>query len=208
MIILRKSAAIIPDLCRFLRAGEVIAAPTETAYGLLAEATNVKAVKQVARIKGREPGKPMALIAADLPMVRRYFLMSKNERLVARKFWPGPLTLLLRPRRQFSSAIQSRGLVGVRVPGNVWLRRLISAVARPLTATSANPAGGATAYTLSAVRRSLGSGGLKYMVDGGSLPLRATSTVVRVKEGQLEILRPGAISKLKLYKILKLKNNN
>jgi len=206
-IILPKSVKIIPHLCRLLRVGEVVAAPTETAYGLLVDATNARAVRQVVKIKGREQGKPIALVASSLRMVKRYFRMTSSELRLANKFWPGPLTLLLKPRRKFPEVIQgSHGLVGVRVPGSVWLRRLVLTANVPLTATSANRAGGVTIYTPTAVRRALGARGLKFIVDGGRLKVRPTSTVARINKDVLEILRPGAVSSERLKRVVKLKS--
>ncbi|MBI5465712.1 MAG: threonylcarbamoyl-AMP synthase [Candidatus Kerfeldbacteria bacterium] len=205
--ILPKSVKIIPYLRQLLKIGEVVAAPTETAYGLLADALNPRAVARVQKIKGREPPKPIALVASDLRMVKRYFRMTRSELRMANYFWPGPLTLLLKPKYKFRPAIMGRGgLVGVRIPGNAWLRRLVLATNVPLTATSANRAGRNTAYTLLAVRRAFKSRGLKYIVDGGNLPPRLTSTVVKVDKDRLEILRPGAVSQGRLNKVLKLKS--
>lgn len=200
---IQKSVKVIPQLARLICDGSVVVAPTETAYGLLADATNTRAVAQVVRIKGREPGKPIALVAADFKMVKKYFFLNVREQKMAKKFWPGPLTLLLKPKFVFSrSVIGPRGLVGVRVPGLVWLRRLITTVNKPLTATSANVAGGPTLYSVAAVRRALKKRGLRYLVNGGVLQHRSTSTVVSLGRGKLHLVREGAVSRARIERAL------
>lgn len=206
MLIFSKSIRRIFELRNLLRKGMVVAAPTETAYGLLADALGAEAVKAVVKLKGRSEQKPIALMAADVPMVRRYFKLAGAEVQLAKQFWPGALTLLLKPKRKFPRAIIGKaGRVGVRIPASPWLRRLVQACGRPLTATSANQAGGKTAYSAATVVRQLKSRGLLYVVDGGSLPHRATSTVALISRGTLTIVRQGAISEARLKRALSYK---
>ncbi len=203
--LIKKSVSTIPQICKILLAGEVIAAPTETAYGLLADATNKKAVTKVFKIKNRQANKPSALIASDIEMVKCYFKLEGLEKFLAVKIWPAPLTLLLKPKFKFpQSIIGLGGLVGVRVPANKWLRNLVASYGRPLTATSANPAGRATVYSAAAVKKQLSNCGLKFLIDGGYLSARPTSTVVKINHGSLIILRSGAISEFKLWRVLNL----
>lgn len=187
-----------------LRNGVVVAAPTETAYGLLANALNKQAVVAVVRIKGREHNKPMALVANDLKMVSHYFKISPNELRLAKKFWPGPLTLLLKPRQKFSVGIVGvNGRVGVRVPASAWLRKLVTLMGTPLTATSANRAGGPTSFSSNSVIRQLRARGLSHLVDGGRLKRVSVSTVAYLNNKRLIILRDGAISRARLERVLR-----
>lgn len=203
LTVIPKSAKSFGLLIRFIKFGQVVAAPTETAYGLLADALDRRAVKAVVKLKGRNGRKPIALIAGSLAQVERYFHLSQTERQLAHKFWPGALTLLLKPRCKFSRALVGEGgRVGVRVPGVAWLRQLAQSCGRPLTATSANRAGGRTPYSTSAVVRQLSSRGLTHVVDGGVLPRRATSTVALLNRGTLTIVRAGAISEARLKRAL------
>lgn len=193
--IFKKSNSYLFKLRDLLLAGHVVAAPTETAYGLLAKATDRKAVSQVFKIKDRRLGKPIALVAADIKMVKKYFRLTPFEAKMAKKFWPGPLTLLLQPKIKFSRFITGAGgWVGVRVPADAWLRRLIRLVGEPLTATSANRADGATPYSSATVKKALSPYGLRFLVDGGRLPSRSTSTVLRLVDKKVEVIRVGAIS--------------
>jgi hypothetical protein len=96
--------------------------PTESFYALGVKATNRLAVEQLFRIKQREPGKPIALIAANLQQVRKFFIMSKTEERLARQFWPGSLTMLLKPKRTIQSIALGAKKIGVRVPAHVTRR--------------------------------------------------------------------------------------
>lgn len=201
--VVTKSAKGFAVLIELWRVGEVVAAPTETAYGLLADATNASAVRQVVALKGRSERKPIALIAGSLTQVERFFILSAAERRLARTFWPGALTLLLKSRRTFPKPIIGPGgRVGVRVPASAWLRRLVQFLGRPLTATSANRADRPTLYSSAAVVRQLAPRGLAYVVDGGVLPRRAISTVALVNRGTLTIVRAGAVSERRLRRAL------
>ncbi|MEK7537971.1 MAG: L-threonylcarbamoyladenylate synthase, partial [Patescibacteria group bacterium] len=135
-------------LCR----GEVIAYPTESFYALGADATNPRAIRQLFLVKHRARGNPIALIAADLRQVRKFFYLSAEELRLAKKYWPGALTMLLKPKRQIAvSALlglttpspllprrRGQAKVGVRVPAHAGARRLAKNAGVPLTATSAN----------------------------------------------------------------------
>lgn len=194
-----KSTRRILELRNLLRKNVVVAVPTETAYGLLAGARRPEALARVVRIKGREPGKPMALVAANLTMVRRYFYLTRPELDVAEKFWPGPLTLLLKPKQKFPRQVVGlRGRVGVRVPGDAWLQKLCGVFGRPLTATSANLAGTKAAYSCIQVKRQLVRRGLEVIVDGGRLKPKPVSTVAVYVRGVWRVIRQGAIPAHKL----------
>jgi L-threonylcarbamoyladenylate synthase len=198
-----RSTRHIIELRNQLRKYIVVAAPTETAYGLLADAVSSVAVVRVVKLKGRERGKPIALIAPSLAMVRRYFRLSKAEQRLAKKFWPGPLTLVLKPKKRFPRAVTGAGgYVGVRVPKDAWLRKLVTAFGKPLTATSANRSGKPALYSGSAVQKELGARGLRHLVDAGQLKRRPTSTVVRVRGSHLIVFREGAVPRAKLSRVL------
>jgi L-threonylcarbamoyladenylate synthase len=200
VVVFKKSKAIIPELCKLLRAGKVIAAPTETAFGLLADATNIKAIAEIQRLKGREKNKPIPLVSANLLQAKKYLSFSPIAIKLARRFWPGPLTLVLSAKYFFPRGIVSKEKeVGLRVPTPIWLRRLVESYGKPLTATSANRAGKPTLYNHQAVAKELSVRGLRYIVQGNLRP-RLTSTVVRIKNNKIEILRQGAVTNSKIKK--------
>ena len=187
-----------------LAAGELVVYPTETLYALGADARNPEALARLVALKGREPGKPIALIAADLAMATELVQSFPTPALrLARRFWPGPLTLVLPARAGLSEVLlNDTGGVGIRVPDH-WIARTLSArLGSPLTATSANLAGGVPATTLAAARAALGEGVAVYL-EGGELGRQAASTVMDFHDGRLRVLRAGAIDEARLQAALR-----
>jgi L-threonylcarbamoyladenylate synthase len=199
-----KHSAVIDEALAALAAGEAIVYPTETFYALGVDALSSKALERLFTIKGREPGKPVALIAADLAMafaVARE--VSAEARVLAQAFWPGPLTLVLPARDGIPDALVGEdGGVGVRVSSHPIASALTARFRGPLTATSANLAGNPPASELAAARLELGDK-VKVFVDGGGLAGGAPSTVVAVDQGGIRILRPGAVSERQLAAALR-----
>jgi L-threonylcarbamoyladenylate synthase len=178
-----------------LRAGELIVFPTETFYAIGADPIQAKALDHLLKVKGRDPDKPIALIAASkdaaLSVARE---IPAQARLLAEKFWPGPLTLVLPARAGLSeSLVGPSGGVGVRVSSEPIATQLAAAIGGLITATSANLSGQPPARTLAQARQSLGESVSVY-IDGGFLGASAPSTVVEfAQDGAWHILRPGAV---------------
>lgn len=187
------------EVVRVLRSGGTAVVPTDTAYALAADATNWAAVARVKQLKGRAAGKPIAVIAASIAQVRRFFHLSKSAKRLATRFWPGPLTLVLLPKTALARSGLSRSGIGVRVPRNITARRIAQQLGKPITATSANRSGGATPYTPAAVVRQFRRTTPGLLFDAGSLPKRPVSTVVRLRASRIEVLRPGAVPLKKLH---------
>ncbi len=199
-----KNRAAIREAVAALAAGEAIVYPTETFYALGVDALSLRALERLFAIKGREPGKPVALIAADAAMA---FAAAREvpaeARVLAEAFWPGPLTLVLPARDGIPAAlIGAGGGVGVRVSSHPIARALAAGLGRPVTATSANLAGAPPAVELDAARRALGAK-VKVFVEGGRLAGGAPSTVVAMGRAGMRVLRPGAISERELAGALK-----
>ncbi len=177
-----------------LKAGELVVYPTETFYALGADAFSSTALRRLFRVKGREPGRPVGLIAADTAMA---FSVAReiptDARRLADAFWPGPLTIVLPAREDLAPELTGPDGVGVRVSPNPLARALSAAIGRPITATSANLAGKPPAGTLDEARAELGEK-VKVYLEGGKLPASAPSTVVAVKESEWKMVRMGAIS--------------
>ncbi|HVA40186.1 MAG TPA: L-threonylcarbamoyladenylate synthase [Candidatus Binataceae bacterium] len=194
-----KNSAAIRDALVALAAGEAIVYPTETFYALGVDALSSNALDRLIAIKGREPGKPIALIAADTAMA---FAVAREvpaqARVLAEAFWPGPLTLVLPARDGIPAAlIGADGGVGVRVSSHPIARALAAGLRGPLTATSANLAGEPPAVESDAARRALGDK-VKVFVEDGRLAGGAPSTVVAVNRTGMRVLRPGAVSERQL----------
>ena len=183
----------VSEFAAILRAGGVVAFPTETVYGLGADATNSDAVLEIYETKGRPRFNPLIIHVTDAAMARRYVEFSPlAERLAA--FWPGQLTLVL-PRRPEAglSDLVTAGLetVGVRVPDHALALELIRAAGVPVAAPSANPSGKLSPTTAAQVRRAFGA--RVPVLDGGPCQAGVESTIIAVHEDTVTQLRAGAL---------------
>ena len=177
-----------------LRAGEVVALPTETVYGLAANALNAAAVSKIFTIKGRPAHNPIIVHVSSLAMAQRCVASWPDlaERL-ARAFWPGPLTLVLEKADSIPEAVTAGGeTVGVRWPKHPLIQAVIEACGFPLAAPSANPSNQVSPTTAEHVRRQLGRK-VRLIVDGGQSQVGIESTVLDVTVRPPRLLRPGMI---------------
>jgi len=188
-----------------MRAGGVILYPTDTLYGLGADALSDEAVVKVYAIKERDEWKPIHCIILDLEMAERYAEVNESARKLAKKFLPGPLTLVLRKRTEFSTGIfRGNETVGIRIPNDEFCLALARVLGKPYTTTSANPSGKETGRDVQTITGQLGSmaASLDLIVDAGRLPLRKPSTVVDLTGKEPSIIREGAISAREIMRIL------
>jgi len=178
-----------------LRAGGVIAVPTDTVYGLVADPHNEEAAARIYGIKDRDPHKPLAALAAGADAAWALCEAVPDEaRRLALAFWPGALTLVLRAGDLCPASLTAAdGFVGVRVPRCPFVCELARRGCGVLASTSANPSGGPDPLRAEDVIRLLG-GGVDLVVDGGATPGASASTVVRLGGGAPEVLREGAVS--------------
>lgn len=186
--------ALAPALA-LLAAGEVVALPTETVYGLAGDATNGEGVARIFEAKGRPRFNPLIVHVASLEMAREYAVFDDVSLSLAEKFWPGPLTLVL-PLRLGSSIhpLVTAGLdtVAIRMPQG-FAREVIAALGKPLAAPSANSSGRISPTTAQAVTDDLG-GRIKLVVDGGATPVGLESTIVKAGPDGVRLLRPGGVT--------------
>ncbi len=194
-----------PDVKPFaarLRAGEVVAFPTETVYGLGADATSSDAVLRIYETKGRPRFNPLIVHVADLDMARRLVdFPPLAEKLAA--FWPGPLTLVLKRRPGSGlSDIVSAGLdtVGVRIPAHPLARALIRAAGVPVAAPSANPSGRLSPTTAAQVTAAFR--GRVPVLDGGPCRAGVESTILAVDGERVVQLRAGALARDEIEKAI------
>lgn len=185
----------INDAARIIREGGLVAMPTETVYGLAADATNDKAVARIFEAKGRPQFNPLIIHVASPDMAKRYVEVSPLAERLIKEFWPGPLTLVL-PRKEGSdvSLLVSAGLdtIAVRMPGHDLAQALIQTVDCPLAAPSANRSGTISPTRPDHVSESLGER-VDMILDGGPCPVGVESTIVKVAGDTLTLLRPGGI---------------
>jgi L-threonylcarbamoyladenylate synthase len=178
-----------------LAAGDVVGVPTETVYGLAADATRGEAVARIYEAKGRPAFNPLIAHAAGIEDAMAHGLFDADALLLAEAFWPGPLTLVV-PFRAGSavSDLTRAGLdsIGLRVPSHPAALALLSAFGRPLAAPSANRSGRVSPTTAGAVAEELGERAA-LVLDGGACPVGLESTIVACLGGAPRLLRPGGV---------------
>ncbi|MBN2437409.1 MAG: threonylcarbamoyl-AMP synthase [Deltaproteobacteria bacterium] len=184
----------LAEAVRILREGGVVAFPTETFYGLGADARNETAVEKIFRIKGRDFRNPIALIVTEekdvIPLVEE---IPSAATLLMKTFWPGPLTLIFRAAPPVSSRLTGgTGKIGIRVSSHPIARFLAAGITGPLTATSANPSGGQECISADAVIRALDDLP-DVVIDCGTTPGGRGSTILDATLFPPRILREGAI---------------
>jgi L-threonylcarbamoyladenylate synthase len=184
---------IIEGVSDTLLNGGVVALPTDTVYGLAADATNVAAVRRLYELKGRSADHPIALLISEMQMLR-HISPDRGESLRAflGEYWPGPLTVILSKYRGAFAAAAPGHTVGVRMPNHNVTLAVISLLRRPLAVTSANLSGESPAVAAEQVRAAFGQR-LDLIVDAGPAAGSAVSTVLDLTIRPYRILREGAI---------------
>ncbi|HEX5096504.1 MAG TPA: L-threonylcarbamoyladenylate synthase [Acidimicrobiia bacterium] len=193
----------ISDAVAALRRGGLVAFPTETVYGLGADAANRDAVRRLYAVKGRPPDHPViAHIGRDATLDEYARDVPAVANVLARAFWPGPLTLILhrRPERVVAEVAGGRGTVGLRVPDHDIALDLLDAFGGAIAAPSANRFGRVSPTTAAHVRADLGED-VDVVLDGGATRVGVESTIVDCTTGGLTVLRVGAISAAQLAEV-------
>lgn len=185
----------IAEATRLILAGQPVAVPTETVYGLAADATNAEAVARIYAAKGRPSFNPLIVHVPDLAAAERLIIWNSATRALAERHWPGPLTLVL-PRRIEASiaSIVTAGLptLAVRVPAHPAMQALLGACGRPLAAPSANASGAISPTRAEHVLRSLDDR-IPLVVDDGPTAVGLESTIVGATAEGMHLLRPGPL---------------
>jgi L-threonylcarbamoyladenylate synthase len=186
-----------------IRAGGLVAFPTETVYGLGADATNDRAVATIFAAKERPRFNPLIVHVRDLDEAELHGELNELARALAERFWPGALSLVL-PRKQTSplSLLVSAGLdtVALRVPSNAVAQKLLAAAGRPIAAPSANLSGQVSATTAAHVAADFGDA-VDLVLDGGAARLGLESTVIGFEAVRAVLLRPGAVSREEIQRV-------
>ncbi|MHC5654484.1 L-threonylcarbamoyladenylate synthase [Stappia sp. ICDLI1TA098] len=185
-------------------AGRLVAVPTETVYGLAADASSPEACAGIYAAKGRPSFNPLISHVESLAAAERHGLFDARARALAEAFWPGPLTLVV-PKRADSSVcdLATSGLptLALRVPSAAIMRDLAEASQRPIAAPSANRSGRISGTTADAVAGDLGDA-LALLIDAGPTPVGVESTIVSLIDDTARLLRPGGIARADLEAVL------
>lgn len=180
-----------------LRRGGLILYPTDTVYGIGADALSSEAVARVYDLKGRDRSKPIHAIVSNALMIEEFAEFNDLAKKLAQKFWPGPLTLVLNKKPGIDTGIaQGIDSFAVRIPRDQFCLDLVRSFGGPITTTSANITGSPTEGTIASIVEQFGHKAdlIDLAVDAGELLDRVPSTIVNVRAGGPSIIRVGAIS--------------
>lgn len=186
-----------------LDAGQVIAFPTDTVYGVGADGLNDAAIEQLYTVKDRPVDKAIPYLLAEISQAEALALTWPPEaRALAARFWPGALSIVV-PAQQYIPAVlrAQHDSVALRIPNHDWLRELIRRLGRPIAATSANRSGGSDSLTAAEVVAQL-AGRLALVVDGGRTRGSQPSTVVDLTKHPIQVIREGSIARAEIDQVL------
>lgn len=180
-----------------LRDGGLIVVPTDTVYGLLVDATNEKAVKTLIEFKSRPPGKAISVFVSDFSMMKQYVEVKPKEQAILNELLPGPFTVVLKSKHKTSKLLESeKGTLGIRIPDNNFILKLVHQFGKPLTATSANMSGRFPHYQIDTLLKEipkLKQSLIDLVIDRGKLPHNKPSTVIDLTTSTVKTLRQGDI---------------
>jgi L-threonylcarbamoyladenylate synthase len=202
--LLQPDEAGLARAATILRGGGLVAVPTETVYGLGARADSDAAVAAIYRAKGRPNFNPLIVHVASLDMARRLARFDTQAERLAARFWPGPLTLVLGLREGAGLApAVTAGLptVALRMPDHSLTQALLAALQLPLAAPSANRSGAVSPTRPAHVAGSLGPR-VDAILDGGACPRGLESTIVALRDGGWQLLRPGPVTEAEIEELL------
>ncbi len=196
----------IVDACVLaLKKGKVVAYPTDTCYGLAVDASNLKAVERLYQTKGRDFNKPVHIVIPSLAYAKKVAVWNNSALKLSKKFWPGAITLVLELRiknLEFRMLSGNTGSIGLRMPKNQIALDLAKYLEKPITATSANISAQPDCYRAEDILNQFKD--QKYQPDiilnAGRLPKNKPSTLVRVFDDVVKILREGPVSEKQILK--------
>jgi len=192
------NSLVIKKSLHALVSGGVILYPTDTVYGLGADATSPEAVKKIIDIKRREEDKTFLVMVHDIKMLKKYAEVSTTAEHLVHEFLPGALTLVLTAKGGDLKGVQREdGSIGFRIPNHSFCLELTKYFLKPIVSTSANTSGAVTPKNITDVLGQLGkdSRQIDMAVDGGSVQKNVPSTIVDARNEKITILREGAVSK-------------
>jgi L-threonylcarbamoyladenylate synthase len=196
---------IAREAARCIRDGGVILYPTDTIYGIGCDASNEKAVEKIFKIKNRSASNPALMLASSVPMVES--IVEEISPLAFRlmnKFWPGPLTLLFKPKKKMPQLlISGDNKIGIRIPANQFCLFMIEQFNTPIVSTSANLSGVQTSGKISELKK-IFFGKVDLIIDSGDLGNIRPSTIVDVTSEPAVVVRDGAITREEVSSIINL----
>jgi len=197
---------VLGRAARLINKGEVVVCPTDTGYAFAANALDTRAVAGVYHLKGRSFSNPVHIAVSDILEAEKYAVLDEAARFLAGRYLPGALTLVL-PRKEIVPSMLVAGMdtVGIRIPDNRVILRLVEMTGRPLTATSANVSGRPGTYSVEEVKAQFGENmsDVALVLDQGPIKVRELSTIIDLTQKPPQLIRQGRISWLELRDVLK-----
>ena len=186
---------VLDEAAKCISRGGILVYPTETLYGIGADATNRDAVRRVLAAKRRPDDKPILVIVHSTELLKRLVTeVPQAAEVLMREFWPGPLTIVFKSAERVPAELTgSSKTIGIRIPSSKFCLELLSRCNCPLTSTSANVSGGQIRNTVADIRAEL-SDAVDMYIDAGVLPESRPSTVISVVHRKVELIREGTIS--------------
>lgn len=198
MQIIKKEKINLRKVIRAIKEGKVIVCPTDTVYGLVADATNKRAVRKVFLIKKRSLKKPIPIFVKDFEMAKNIAKINKKQEGFLKRAWPGKVTVILRPKKKFSKGIgKPKKEIGLRIPNYKFVNQLLLIINHPLTGTSANISGKPASTKIKEIIKQFknqpptkfGGGQPDLVIDVGNLPKSKSSTILDLTVSPPKILR-------------------
>lgn len=194
----------IKKIAEIIKLGGIAILPTDTVYGIVADAENEEAVKRIYEIKRREQTNPVNILVSNKNMIKQVTnrITEKEEKIID-NFFPGALTIIFEKNKKISEVITAnRNTVGIRMPDNKILLELIEYIGRPIVATSCNMASEPVLQEMQEILKEF-KDKVECIVDGGDNIKGTPSTIIQIEENRLKVLREGPISKQELERRIK-----
>lgn len=197
MKIVKEKDVDINEVVRILKNGGLVIYPTETLYGIGADATNIFAIKKLNRYKKRPAGKPYSVAVSDVSMADKYVFLNGSAKNIYKTFLPGPVTVVSKGKHVVAKGVESEsGTLGIRIPYYRLVTDIVNKLGRPITATSANASYKKRPYKISDILDNLSHIQKRFInliIDAGELPHNEPSTVVDTTYDDITVLRQGNI---------------
>ena len=198
---------IAKEAVEVIKMGGIVIAPTDTVYGIIADALNEKAVEKIYEIKKRKKTNPLSILVSNKDMLKKVVKkVSFEEEKIINRFFPGAITLIFEKNEQIPDIVTS-GLdtVGIRMPNDKFLLKAIELLGSPIVATSLNLAGEESKTNLDNISQEI-LNNVDYVIDNGNTKIGVASTVAKIDGKKIEILREGTITKNMMQEVLEEEN--
>lgn len=193
----------LEEIAKIVKSGGIAIIPTDTVYGIVADALNENAVKKIYDLKQRDMSNPMSVLVSDISMIKKITKnISSQEEEIINNFFPGALTIIFN-KSNIVPNIVTAGLdtIGVRMPNNKFILELIKTLKVPIVATSCNLASEMPIIEIDEIKRKF-KNKVDCIVDEGKAKIGIPSTIIKMEEGKIKVLREGPISKKEIEDII------